>query len=161
MSRNSDPQITLRPITRGNIWAVCDLRVGDDQKDFVATNEDSILTAYVEPSFRPFGVYAGDELVGFTMYGYEDPPGRWWVVRLMIDQRFQGRGYGRTAMELLLPMMVERECMTEIVTSFVPGNKVAARLYESLGFVDTGEIEDGEPLLRLDVPRSRFGRQNA
>ncbi len=143
--------VTLRPVSRDNISAVCQLRVADDQADFVATNARSIAEAYVEPTFRPFGIYANDELVGFTMYGFDVRVGRWWVVRLMIDARYQGRGYGRRAMELLLPLMLAQEGMDEIVTSFVPGNAPAERLYRSLGFEDTGEIEDDEPVLRYVV----------
>jgi diamine N-acetyltransferase len=146
--------VSLREVNRDNLEAVCRLQVAGDQQEFVETNAGSLAEAYVEPSFRPFAIYAGDEPVGFTMYGYEDPPGRWWVVRLMIDQRFQGRGYGRRAMELLLHRMVEREGCRQIVTSYVPGNEIAAHLYRRLGFVDTGEMDEGEHLLRLDVERA-------
>ena len=147
----TDLTISLRPITRDNIAAVCRLRVAEDQEEFVARNVSSIAEAYVEPTFRPLAVYAGDELVGFTMYGQDESNGRWWVIRLMIDRPRQGRGYGRQAMEALIPLMIEREGMGEIFTSYVPGNEAAAHLYRSLGFVDTGEMDEGEHLMRLDV----------
>jgi len=38
----------------------------------------------------------------------------------MIDREHQGKGYGRTAMELLIDMMIERVGCEEIVTSSVP-----------------------------------------
>ena len=66
----------------------------------------------------------------------------------MIDRKHQGKGYGRAAMEALIAMMTERVGCEEIVTSFVSANTVAANLYASLGFRPTGEIEDGEPLVR-------------
>ena len=145
------PDVTLRAITPDNLWDICRLRVADDQKEFVASNAGSIAQAYVEPSFRPFAIYAGDEPVGFTMYGREESTGRWWLVRLMVDQRYQARGHGRAALQLLLPMMIDEVGMDEIFTSYMPGNEVAAALYRSIGFVDTGEMDEGEHLMRLDI----------
>ena len=141
--------VTLRPITRDNLWAVVDLKLHPGQEGFVADNVDSIANAYVEPTFVPLAVYAGDELVGFAMYGQHPDTGAWWVIRLMIAREHQGKGYGRAAMEAVIEMMAERVGCEEIVTSFVPANAVAAGLYASLGFLPTGEIEDGEPLVRL------------
>jgi diamine N-acetyltransferase len=154
--------VTLRPITPDNVWAVCSLAVDDTQLDFVAPNIDSLIaSAYIHtPRCYPFAIYAGNDLVGFAMYSYEETPGRWWVHRLMIDRRFQGRGYGRAAMNVLIPLMVEREGMTHIVTSYVPQNRIAARLYESLGFRDTGEMDDGEVLMMLDVGTWNPSTQN-
>ncbi len=147
--------VALRAITRANFYEILALKVGADQTNFVAPNVKSLAEAWLEPSFEPFGVYHDDELVGYTMYGYEDPPGRWWVVRLMIDERFQHRGYGRAAMQLLIPLMIERHRMSRIVTSYAPGNDVAGGLYRSLGFQDTGQMEDGEHLVVLDVTTSQ------
>ena len=147
--------VTMRPITRDNLWAVVELKPHPGQEEFVADNIDSIANAYVEPTFVPLAVYAGDDLVGFAMYGQHPHTGAWWVIRLMIDREHQGKGYGRAAMEALIAMMAERVGCEEIVTSFVPANTVAAGLYASLGFLPTGEIEDGEPLVRLRLADCR------
>jgi diamine N-acetyltransferase len=150
--------VTLRPITRDNLWAVVDLKLHPGQEDFVAQNIDSIANAYVEPTFVPLAVHAGDALVGFAMYGQHPESGAWWVIRLMIDRDHQGKGYGRAAMEAVIAMMVERIGCDEIVTSFNPANAVALGLYTSLGFQPTGEIEDGEPLVRLRLEDRRSAR---
>ena len=147
--------VTLQPLTRDNLWPVVELKVQPEQENFVAPNIDSIANAYVEPTFVPLAVYAGDDLVGFAMYGQHPSTGAWWVIRLMIAPEHQGRGYGRAAMETMIDLMVERIGCEEIVTSFVPGNTVAAALYDSLGFRLTGEEEDGEPLLRLRLADRR------
>ena len=150
--------VTLRPITRDTFWAVLDLKLHPGQEGFVANNAVSIANAYVEPTFVPLGVYAGDDLVGFAMYGQHPDTGAWWVIRLMIDRAHQGKGYGRAAMEAVIELMAERVGCEEIVTSFVPSNAVAAGLYASLGFRPTGEIEDGEPLVRLRLADRRSDR---
>jgi diamine N-acetyltransferase len=147
--------VTLRPLTRDNLWAVVDLKLHPGQEQFVADNIDSIANAYVEPTFVPLAVYAGDELVGFAMYGQHPNTGAWWVIRLMIDREHQGKGYGRAAMEAVIAMMADRIGCEEIVTSFNPANAVALGLYTSLGFQPTGEIEDGEPLVRLRLADRR------
>jgi diamine N-acetyltransferase len=142
--------VSLRPVDQGNYRECIELSVDPGQQRFVASNVQSLADAYVwRDAAEPHAVYAGDDLVGFAMYGQHPDTGAWWVIRLMIAPEHQGRGYGRAAMETMIDLMVERIGCEEIVTSFVPGNTVAAALYESLGFRPTGEEEDGEPLLLL------------
>ncbi len=140
------------------VWAVIDLKLHPGREEFVADNAISIAEAYVEPTFVPLAVYAGEALAGFAMYGQHPDSGAWWVIRLMIDREHQGKGYGRAAMEAVIAMMAERAGCEEIVTSFVPENAVAAGLYASLGFRPTGEIEDGEPLVSLRLADRQTGR---
>jgi len=147
--------VTLRPLTRDNLWAVVELKLYPGQEQFVAANIDSIANAYVEPTFVPFPVYADEELVGFAMYGQHPNTAAWWVIRLMIDREHQGKGYGRAAMEAVIAMMAGQVGCVEIVTSFNPANTAAANLYTSLGFQLTGEIEDDEPLLLLRLADRR------
>src|SRR3954469_3089909 len=67
--------VTLQPLTRENLWPVVALKVHPEQENFVAPNIDSIANAYVEPSFVPLAVYAGEDLVGFAMYGQHPDTG--------------------------------------------------------------------------------------
>ena len=53
--------VTLQPLTRDNLWAVVELQLHPGQEAFVAPNIDSIANAYVEPTFVPLAVYAGDD----------------------------------------------------------------------------------------------------
>jgi len=143
-------EISLRPITKDNLEDCCRLRVAPEQDDFVERNVGSLAEAYVTPEYHPLAVYDGEQMVGFTMYG-EETPGRWWVIRLMVDQRFQGRGYGKAAMLALIDLMRERHGCDEIVTSDVPGNPIAEGLYVGLGFRATGEIDEDEIVMLLDL----------
>lgn len=152
--------VSLRAITRDNLDAILRLNVDPDQKTFVASNVYSLAEAWTEPSFQPFAIYHADEPVGFTMYGLEESTARWWVVRLMVDAGHQAHGFGRAAMQLLLPLMVERHGMQRIVTSYEPGNDVAAALYRKLGFQDTGELDEGEYLMVLDLPATLTGKDD-
>lgn len=147
--------VTLRPITRDNLWAVVDLKLHPGQENLIEDNVASIANAYVEPTFVPLAVYAGDDLVGFAMYGQHPTTGAWWVIRIMIDRDHQGKGLGRAAMEALIETMAERVGCEEVVSSTLPSNAAMAGLFASLGFRPTGEIEDGEPLVSLRLADRR------
>ena len=142
--------ISLSPIDKGNWMNVLKLKVRDDQKGFVAHNSISLSQAYVFKECVPFAVLDETEPVGFCMYAPDDSDGSTWILRLMIDEKHQSRGYGRRAMELLLDKIKEDRPHHVIYLSFEPENIRARGLYESLGFIDDCRIVDGEMVYRMD-----------
>jgi len=70
---------------------------------------------------------------------------------LMVDGQFQGRGYGREIMQLVLKSFREDERIRNVGISYEPENEVARKLYASLGFVEPGEMVDGETLAALKL----------
>ena len=136
--------ITFRPVTRENFAAVIDLTVTPEQVDFVSPNLYSLAEAAIEPTWTPLAIYAGDDLVGFAMFGRDDETGRWWLMRYMIDVQHQGRGYGTAALPRLIDVIVERHGCGELLLGYDPSNEVARRLYTRLGFTPTGEMVEGE-----------------
>jgi diamine N-acetyltransferase len=144
-------EVTLKEITKDN-WRQCiDLKVGPGQQDFVASNLYSIAESKFEPDWAPQAIYQGEMMVGFTMYGPDPSTGSYWIIRLMVDERHQGQGYGRAAMQEIITRLKAIPNCTEIKISFAPENRIAERLYRSLGFQSTGLIIDGEVVLRLPV----------
>src|SRR5215208_6332263 len=141
----------LQPVTWANFSAVIDLTVTPEQEDFVSSNLYSIAEAYLEPTWTPLAIYAGDDLVGFAMFGRDDETGNWWIMRYMIDTQHQGKGYGTAALPLLIDLMVERHDCGEIFLGYEPNNEVASRLYARMGFAPTGEMVGGEIVARLDL----------
>ena len=146
--------VTLREITENNFDECIHLEVEDNQKSFVARNTYSLAQAWLYPAnARPFSIYHDDAAVGFLMLdidchndGSKRACGLW---RLMIDKKYQGRGYGKAAMRLAITYVTENLAPEEMRTSFVPGNETAEKLYKSLGFVATGELDDGEIVMVL------------
>jgi diamine N-acetyltransferase len=69
----------------------------------------------------------------------------------MIDARYQGHGYGRRALELLVEYVKTRPGAKALMTSCVPGDGSPCPFYERLGFVPTGEVDEGEIVLRLSL----------
>lgn len=145
------PQIELREITPRNFDECVGLTVGESQKGFVATNLRSIAQAKIYPTVEPMAVYADDEMVGFVLFGLDEDDGRYYLIRLMIDDRFQGRGFGRAAIFAVIERLRANPECREIYLSFVPANTGAEALYESIGFRRTGEIAEGEIVMRFEL----------
>lgn len=151
------PSITLREITDDNRDAVTRLRVAPDQTRFVASVEKSFTDAAEAPEANPWfrAIYAGDEPVGFVMLSWDVTPapgilGPWFLWRLLIDERHQRKGYGRATVERIVEI-IRTEGATELLTSYVPGDGEPWPFYRAFGFEPTGEIEDDEIVLRLDL----------
>ena len=142
--------IYLKDITKDNIDEVLALKVDESQKTFVSANGDSLAQAYVysETAF-PFAVYEDSTIVGFIMMGYYEVKSYYTLWKFMIDTRYQNKGYGRKALELGIQYLKDRFDVSEIYTGVVPGNAVAKKLYESVGFKSTGLMELGMEEMRL------------
>jgi diamine N-acetyltransferase len=145
--------LRLVEIDRYNYLPVLDLSVSPEQKVFVATNQYSLAQAYAQPECVPLALYAENKPVGFAMYALDEDDHQYWIYRLMIDHRHQGKGFGREAMHLLIDRIrgLADEEHTCIYISFEPENHVAKKLYESLGFLPDGRIEYGEVVYQLKL----------
>lgn len=152
-----DRPVTLCEITDANRDAVTVLSAGAAEGRFVASVAKSFKDAAETPEGNPWyrAIYAGDEPVGFVMLSWNVTPapgifGPWFLWRLLIDERFQGRGYGRETIRLVMDL-IRAEGATELLTSYVPGEDGPERFYAKLGFTPTGDIDDGEIVIRLPL----------
>ena len=146
-------KIELIALTREN-WRECArLELAEGQDKFVAPNLASIAESRFEPHYEPRAVYADGEMAGFLMYCPEIDTGEqdlYWIFRLMTDRRRQGEGIGTRAVLAALAEISSRGGR-RVKISHVPENTVASRMYQRLGFVPTGQIEDGEIVLALSL----------
>ncbi|ROR31903.1 diamine N-acetyltransferase [Mobilisporobacter senegalensis] len=155
--------ISLRKINEENFEECIKLEPKKDQKSFVASNIRSLAQAYVALSNEecipmPYAIYENDIMVGFTMLSYneaaeESEENTYWVCRLMVDKQYQGKGYGKEAMKKALDLIKTEPYgnASGVYLSYEPENEIAKKLYASLGFVATGEIEDGEVVAKLTL----------
>jgi GNAT superfamily N-acetyltransferase len=152
--------VVLREITDANREAVLALQVAPGQERFVSSVRHSLREAAENPHGKPWyrAIYVGDEPVGFVMLSWDvepQPPeiiGPWFLWKLLIEERHQGRGYGREVVRQVAEL-VRAEGATELLTSYVPDDGGPAGFYERLGFVPTGRLDpDGEVILRLTLP---------
>ena len=156
--------IRLEKVTGRNVWDVLKLKVSESQKSFVADNETSIIEAYTAITANgyafPFAIYDDNTLVGFLMIGFDaddywdDAPeiakGNYNLWRLMIDQTYQKRGFGKEAIKLALDFIRTFPCGEASCCwlSYEPENHVARKLYQSFGFIETGD-KDGDELIAV------------
>jgi diamine N-acetyltransferase len=61
-----------RKITKETVRAICDLKVADEQRGFVAPNALSIAEAHFVPTHWMRAIYADEEPAGFILT-HEDP----------------------------------------------------------------------------------------
>ena len=156
--------LELKKINRNNVGEILKLEVFDNQKSFVAINNSSIIEAYIALTENnhvfTFGIYKDDTPIGFLMIGFdvnsvdEGAPsiakGNYNIWRLIIDKKFQGKGFGKKAMNLALefintfPSGTAKYCWL----SYESENDIVRQLYKSVGFVETDE-KDGEEIVAI------------
>lgn len=151
--------IQLRKVDSSNIWKIIKLSVNNNQLNFVATNTESILEAYTTITAGgialPFGIYNEDTLIGFVMFGYgtngdADAPdiaaNNYCIWRFMIDKTYQGQGLGKKALQAAIEYLRSKPCGQAAYCwlSYEPENMAAKALYNSMGFMENGEMCDEE-----------------
>lgn len=160
--------ITLQKINAKNVWEIVKLKVKKEQEDFVAPNDLSIVEAYAAEksggSVLPLGVYENNTPIGFAMVCYgEDPTGEnvkiakgnYCICRLMIDEKYQGKGYGKETLRVLLDFVATYPLGKAewVYLSYEPENEKAKAMYHSFGFEENGEVEDGETVAVRRIER--------
>lgn len=161
--------VRLVEITSENLDAVTKLRVSAAQENFVAGVAESIEEAAASPEAGAWyrAIHVGDTPVGFVMLGINDPPTderypfRYFLWRLLIDERFQRRGHGTQALDAVVAELRTRPRGNVLFTSAAAGEGSPLSFYERYGFVRTGQIFDDEIVLRLDIERGTSQRSGA
>lgn len=147
------PTVELRPVTDDNLHDV--LRLSDTLKEgqsrFVASNMFSLAEAAVTKEAWPRAIYDGDTPVGFLMLHDDPVKAEYFLWRFMIDGQFQGKGYGRAAIERLIEHVRTRPGATELLVSCVQADGGPEDFYRSLGFEPNGQMYDGELGLVIDL----------
>ncbi len=142
--------IRLENINESN-WRI-PLSVSEAQKQFVA-NSSTILArayAYREARSRAFLVVAGGIAVGMGLYHDDSEMDAYIFSELFIDQRYQGKGYGKAATRLVLDGLRQDGRFRKVVLCYIEGNEAAKNLYEGFGFVETERDED-EIIMELEL----------
>ncbi len=146
-------RITTQPVTAANWREALALDIHPEQRDFTPTVAVSLAKAYIQPDgaiYDPLAVYAGSTMVGFYSWIYYPGEVRYCAIGgFLIDKNHQGKGYGRAALEDFL-QAVRRKYSTcsDVFLTVHPRNLVAQRLYLSLNFKHTGDMSEGEQVMR-------------
>jgi diamine N-acetyltransferase len=151
MKMGNENEVSLKQIRSKNLGAILNLDVDDNQKSLVASNARSIAQAHYSKHAWYRAIYAGDEPVGFVMLYLDKSKPEYYLWRLMVDQEHQGKGYGFVAMQMVIDFIRSMPKAKEFFTSYVPGKGNPSPFYRKLGFKDTGEMMEGEKVMRLEL----------
>ena len=128
------------------------LKVSDSQKAYVSNSAGMLARAYAYRNCRSraFLIYSEETPVGMGLY-YDLPQLACYdLSQLFIDERYQGRGYGKAATKLLLDTLKKDGRYNKVVLCYIEGNNAARNLYQQFGFVETDRDED-EIIMELAI----------
>ena len=152
--------IELREVTSANWQEALRLAVYPDQQRFIAEYTPIVAIALAKAYLRlggatwtPYAIYASATMVGFVALAYEsDTPDQYWIFHFFIDHRYQGRGYGRAALQRFMELVKREHPTCELLQLVVhPENHRAQLLYTAAGFRLSGIERWGEPVYQFAV----------
>ena len=146
-------EVSLREITSETVVQICKLSdtLSEQEQKMVAPNAISIAQAHFSDKAWFRAIYADETAVGFIMLYDDSENPEYFLWRLMIAGPYQGKGYGRKAIELLVEYVKTRPGARELSTSYVPIEGGPEGFYRKMGFEPTGEVDDGEIVVRLTL----------
>lgn len=140
--------IRLTDITEDNWFEAASLSVKDSQKGYVAPAIGILARGYVYRgcNARIFAIENGGVIVGLALVReFTDEPLGYDLQQFMIDQRYQGRGYGSVALSLILDELRKEGRYDHVEVCVKKEDTEAIRLYEKYGFQDSGYIDGDVP----------------
>lgn len=126
------------------------LKVSKEQERYVSDAMKILARAYAFRNQRSYAciIYEDGEPIGMALYYDCDELQAYDFSQLFIDERYQGRGFGKEAAKLILDRMKKDGKYSEVVLCYIEGNKAAKEMYEKLGFYHTGEADEDEIVMR-------------
>lgn len=158
-STRSMHDVTLRRLAPSDRLGVLALRPAPGQQHLVASVEKSLSEVDADVALTAFAIYDGSQLglpepeeppVGFAVTEVVASVG--FVLRLLIGEEHQQKGYGRTALTELVRRLRMNPDVEVVATSHRVDNAAMGRLCAAMGFEpwDTPfTAPEGEVYLRL------------
>ncbi len=133
--------IKIKKLKKEDWNKIIELSVSYNQSNMIETSmqcfNDAKNKAYgMEWNF--YGIYLDNAIIGFGMHGINHfkylPISHVWLDRFMIDQKYQGKGYGKQALVLIIDQMFSNYECKKILLSVHEDNINAIELYKKVGF---------------------------
>ena len=138
----------LISVTEDNWMDVASLSVKEEQKKYVAPAIGILARGYVYRNcnakiyaFENDGVIVGTALVR----EFTDEPLGYDLQQFMIDEKYQGKGYGSRALELILDELRKEGRYDHVELCVKKADAEAIRLYGKHGFTDSGYVDEDLP----------------
>ncbi len=153
--------LTLKPILEHNLFDFLALSVKPEQREFVASPMGILARSYAYRRQRGtcFGICQGETPVGMVLvYDLEEEPACYHLCEFFIDAKEQGKGYGLQALRLILALCRRERKFPMVEVCVKKADTAAIRLYEKVGFRDTGFVDPDAPdslCLGFSLPEKR------
>jgi len=140
--------IKLEEVNQSNWQQAVKLSVNDDQKGFLASATGIIASGCI---YRDCGaklgtVINGESVVGLAMVrDLNEEPACYELQQFMIDRHHQNMGFGTAALDIIInTLRLERKysCVEVCVNK---NDAAALHVYQKVGFVDTGYVDEAVP----------------
>ena len=140
--------IRLTNVTEDNWQKVAALAVREDQKSFLAPAIGIIARGYVyrDCNAKVYVIENDGTVVGVALVKeFSDEPLGYDLQQFMIDERYQGRGYGSAALGLILDELRREGRYDHVELCVKKADTAAIKLYEKHGFEDSGYVDEDLP----------------
>lgn len=152
-----EASVSLREITEETVLEVLSLEVTPEQEQFVAPNSYSLSQALFSKTAWYRAIYLDETPVGFVMVADDtllsEPPANpeFFIWRFMVDHRYQGRGIGSRALQLVIDHARSRPGVKLVEVSYMPGEGSPEGVYLRAGFQRTDRVDEDELILELPL----------
>ena len=136
-----EAEVSLREITSETVMAICRLSntLREPRSRFVAPNSVSIAQAHFSKHAWFRAIYADETPVGFVMTSDNPEEQEYFLWRFMIGGPYQGKGFARRAIELLVDHVKTRPGAEELLVSCGQGEGSPEGFYLTTGFKHNGK----------------------
>ncbi|HFI0035862.1 TPA: GNAT family N-acetyltransferase [Streptococcus suis] len=144
--------IRLELVNKDNFDAVLEVSLSAADERKVASVEYSLAQAWLYKDnieLHPYAVLSGQKVVGFVLLSIQKDK-NYYVWRLLIDKKYQNRGYGKEVIRQILVLAKEDSLCQKVTMNYVIGNHKMRYILEKLGFQSVG-LEGQEMKMELSI----------
>lgn len=140
--------LRLTEVTEDNWQDVASLSVREDQKKYLAPAIGILARGWVyrNCNAKIFVIENDGIIVGVALVReFTDEPLGYDLQQFMIDQRYQGNGYGSLALQQILNELRKENHFDHVEVCVKKDDAAAIHVYEKHGFVDSGYVDEAVP----------------
>jgi diamine N-acetyltransferase len=142
--------LSVAEVSADNIEAVLAVTPRPEQLRHVNPVAWYVAMAAHEGVWQPVALVGEDgQVVGFAQWAWDDSDSTYTLGGVVLDARHQGCGLGRAVLDALVAHVRAQPRPGTVVLTVHADNELARGLYARYGFVETGEVLDGELVMVL------------
>lgn len=137
--------IKLSDINEENWISVKQLCVSNNQQAYLDSPMNIIARGYVYRycNAKVIGIANDNQIIGIALVkDLDEEPACYDLQQFMIDKRFQDNGFGTEALKLIVSMLQDEGKYNCVEVCVNKSNAAALRVFEKIGFKDTGYIDN-------------------